>query len=134
MAERDAAPPDMGAMVVDLAACADWKKGEEPLILDLRGLSQVTDYFLIVSSVSQVGVRAISEAIIERLRKTHGLKPLHVEGFDGLEWVCIDVGDIIVHVFLTPTRQYYDLEGLWRDAPRVEVPAAALRNFAPAGR
>lgn len=119
-------------LALDLAACADWKKADHPLVLDLRGLSSITDFFVITSSISQIGVRAISDALIHRLRKHHGLKPTHIEGLDAREWVCIDAIDVVVHVFLEPTRAYFDLESLWADAPRVRVPETLVRRFAAA--
>ncbi len=130
----DGTPPayDVEALAVDLAACADWKKADNPVVVDLRGLSSVTDFFVIASSISQIGVRAISEAIIDRLRIQHGRKADHVEGLNEREWVCLDIGDVVVHVFLEPTRAYFDLEGLWADAPRVPVPERLVRGFARA--
>ncbi len=124
---------DLEAVAIDLAACADWKKADNPLVLDLRGLSTITDFFIIASSISPLGVRALAEALVDRLRTEHGLKPRHVEGLDARAWVCIDAGDIVVHVFTEQTRAYYDLEGLWGDAPRLPVPEAAVRGFASAG-
>ena len=124
-------PVDMEAVAIDLAACADWRKADVPLVLDLRGLSSITDFFVIASSISQLGVRAIAEGLIDRLRVHHRLLPRHVEGLSEREWVCVDAGDIVVHVFLEQTRRYYDLEGLWGDAPRLRVPEAAVRRFAP---
>lgn len=123
---------DMEAMAVDLAACADWKKADRPLVLDLRGLSSITDFFIITSSISPLGVRAISEALIDRMRIRHGVKPRHVEGLDAREWVCIDAGDIVIHIFIEQARAHYDIEGLWSDAPRLSVSDAAVRTFASA--
>lgn len=123
---------DVEALAIDLTACADWKKADDPVLLDLRGLSSVTDFFLIASSVSQIGVRALTDALIDRLRTHHDLRPLHVEGQDAMEWVCLDVGDVVAHVFLEPTRRYYDLERLWADAPRITIPERVLREFATA--
>ena len=124
--------PDPEALALDLAACADWKKADHPVVIDLRGLSSITDFFVIASSISQIGVRAISEAILDRLRTHHGRKADHVEGLAEREWVCLDVSDVVVHVFLEPTRAYFDLEGLWADAPRVPVPEGAAKRFANA--
>lgn len=132
MADPPGGTPDIEGLALDLAACADWKKADDPVVLDLRGVSSITDFFVIASSISQIGVRAISEAIVDRLRTQHHRRPDHIEGLGEREWVCIDVGDVVVHVFLEPTRAYFDLEGLWGDAPRVSVPEAIVRRFAAA--
>lgn len=130
---RIAPPPrDSETIAIDLAACADWKKADDPVVLDLRGLSGITDFFVIASSISSLGVRATAEALIDRLRVQHGIHPRHVEGLSEREWVCVDAGDIVIHVFLEQTRRYFDLEGLWGDAPRLTVPDAAVRGFASA--
>ena len=123
------------ATAIDLAAVADWKKADDPVLLDLRGLSTIADFFLVASSISPIGVRAVAEGILQRLKKVHGakLRSLHVEGMDAQEWVCIDAGDIVVHIFLESVRGHFDLEGLWADAPRVEVPESALKRVASSG-
>ncbi len=87
------------------------------MLLDLRKLSSVTDYFVICGSRSLVGVRAIAEAILEQL-KQEGSVANHIEGMQAGTWVLADYGDVVVHVFFEQVRKYYDLESLWGDAPR----------------
>lgn len=99
------------------------KKGERPEVLDLRGLVFFTDYFVILSGRNRPQVEAIVERIIEVMRE-QGVRPSHVEGQDVGDWVLIDLGDVLVHVFLEDRRLFYDLEGLWRDAKRVAVAGA----------
>ncbi|UCD59167.1 MAG: ribosome silencing factor [Candidatus Hydrogenedentota bacterium] len=107
------------------ARIADGKKGEEVLLLDLRKLSSVTDFFVMCGSKSIIGVKAIAEEILFRLKK-EGVSANHVEGLAEGTWVLADYGDVIVHVFLEQVRKYYDLESLWGDAPR--------RSFKPRTR
>lgn len=87
------------------------------MVLDLRKLSSVTDFFVICGSDSVVGVKAIADAVLLQLKKER-VAPDHVEGLDEGNWVLVDYGDVVVHVFLGQVRKYYDLESLWGDAPR----------------
>ena len=86
-------------------------------ILDLRGLSSFTDYFLITSADSARQVRAIAERVEERLSHA-GVRMLHREGTGEAHWILLDYQDVVVHIFEEQTRQFYDLERLWGDAPR----------------
>jgi len=99
---------------------ADNKKAENILVLDVRKLSSVTDYFVIASGTSQPHLRAIIEEINSQLRDEHDLRPARSEGSTGGNWVVLDYFDVIVHVMHTETRQRYDLEGLWGDAKPVK--------------
>lgn len=92
------------------------RKGRDLLLLDLRGLSDATDYFLLVSGTSDLHVRAIAEHILDELRKV-GVRPGHVEGLRAGRWVLIDYIDFVVHVFHPGARDFYQLERLWGDAP-----------------
>ena len=96
------------------------RKGVAPVALDLRSLDGVADYFLIVSGQSEVQVKAIAEAIEERLGDL-GARPWHVEGLEGRRWVLLDYVELVIHVFHERTREYYLLERLWGDAHRVEL-------------
>lgn len=96
------------------------KKASHPVALDLRDLSGVCDYFLIVSGSSEVQVKAIAEGIEDRLRE-RGARAWHVEGFEGRRWVLLDYVEIVVHVFHEQTREYYMLDRLWGDARSVEL-------------
>ena len=102
------------------AQAAVAKKATEPVALDLRDLAGACDYFLIVSGASEIQVKAIAEAIEEKLRE-RGAKPWHVEGLEGRRWVLLDYVEYVVHVFHEKTRQYYMLDRLWGDARSVEL-------------
>ncbi|NIP82303.1 MAG: ribosome silencing factor [Gemmatimonadetes bacterium] len=92
------------------------RKGRDLTVLDLRGLSSATDFFLIVSGTSDIHVRGIAEHIIEELKR-EDVRPDHVEGLRGGRWVLIDYIDFVVHVFHPAARDFYHLEQLWGDAP-----------------
>ena len=108
---------------------ADNKKAENIAVLDVRKLSSVTDYFVIVSGTSQPHLRAIVEEIAGKLREDHDLRPSRSEGFTGGNWVVLDYFDVIVHVMHADTRKHYDLEGLWGDARKVK-PAKSRKKTA----
>ncbi|HUP20964.1 MAG TPA: ribosome silencing factor, partial [Gemmatimonadota bacterium] len=93
------------------------RRGREVALLDLRGLTSATDFFVIASGESDVQVRAISERVQERLREESGVRPWHVEGLRSSAWVLLDYVDFVVHVFHRDARDFYDLERLWGDAP-----------------
>jgi ribosome-associated protein len=96
------------------------KKAVDLTVLDVQGLSSVTDYFLVCSGRSTTHVRTISDAIRQEL-KADGVRPLHTEGRPESGWMLLDYGDVLVHVFLEGTRAYYALERLWGDAPAVPI-------------
>src|SRR5271170_7458473 len=100
---------------------ADNKKAENIVILDVRDLSSVTDYFVIASGTSEPHLRAIVDEITDRLRDEYDLRPLRKDGSMQGAWVVLDFFDVIVHVMRTDARARYDLEGLWGDAARVKV-------------
>lgn len=101
---------------------ADNKKAENIVVLDVRKLSSVTDYFVIASGTSQPHLRAIVEEISSRLRDDYDVRPTRAEGSTGGNWVVLDFFDVIVHVMHAETRKHYDLEGLWGDAKSVASP------------
>jgi ribosome-associated protein len=92
------------------------KKGYDLRLLDLRDLSSFADFFLICSADSDVQVKAIADAVDKDLRK-QGIKCYNKEGYDALNWVLLDYFDVVVHVFKSEVRSYYNLEKLWGDAP-----------------
>jgi len=96
------------------------KKAADLTVLDVQGVSTVTDYFLVCSGKSTPHVRTIIDAIRTEL-KEDGIRPLHAEGRPESGWVLLDYGDVLVHVFLEDTRAYYALERLWGDAPSVPI-------------
>lgn len=96
------------------------KKAFDILVLDLRNRSDLTDFFMICSGNSKVHVQSIVDAILNDCNQTHN-KPLAIEGYSGGNWVVVDLGDIIIHVFHKEARLHYDLERLWGDVPVVEA-------------
>lgn len=103
--------------------CAADKKGIDLRVLDLRQIATFTEYFVVVSGANQRQVQAISDEITEQLKKQLDRRAIRVEGYAAGEWVLLDFGDFIVHIFDKNARDFYDLERLWRDAQRVELPA-----------
>jgi len=99
-----------------VAACGD-RKAQDGVVLDLRHLSDAADYFVVVSGTSDTHVRAIAEYVIESLGKA-GIRPYQVEGLNQGRWVLVDYVDTVVHVFHPMLRSFYQLEGLWGDAPQ----------------
>jgi ribosome-associated protein len=114
-------PPDDGQLraLAAVAAGAD-KKSENPVVLDVRGLSGVADYFVLLSADSDRQAAAVADTVDERLTGM-GAQRLGAEGRSGGGWVLLDFGDVVVHVMSPEARGFYDLEGLWADAPRVPV-------------
>ena len=104
-----------------LLAASD-KKALEIVVLDLREIASFTDYFVITSGTNTRQVQAIADAVVEQLKK-HGTRAARVEGYSTAEWVLVDYGDFILHVFDDKARKFYDLERLWRDAVRVPLPS-----------
>jgi ribosome-associated protein len=119
---RHRAPSRPGALRLlrAAAAAAVAKKAIDPVALDLRAVAGVADYFLICSGLSEVQVKAIAEAVEEKLHE-HGAAPWHVEGLAGRRWVLLDYVEMVVHVFHEKTREYYLLERLWGDARKVDL-------------
>jgi ribosome-associated protein len=100
-------------------AAAGERKAQGIIALDLRGKSSLADFAVIMSGRSSRQVMAIAQAI-ERLLKDKGIKPLGVEGASEGQWILLDYGNVIIHVFYESTRAFYDLEGLWPDAARYQ--------------
>src|SRR6266478_6302622 len=100
---------------------ADDRKAEDIVILDVRELSSVTDYFVIASGSSEPHLRAIVEEIRDKLRDEHHVRPKAVDGTLQAAWVVLDYFDVIVHVMRADMSERYDLETLWGDAPRVRA-------------
>ena len=91
------------------------KKGKQIVVVDLRELGGVTDYFVIMSGDSDPQLKALSEHIIKKLREDQ-IRLYHKEGFQSLRWILLDYVDVVVHIFRSETREYYGLERLWGDA------------------
>ena len=103
--------------------CAADKKAVDLKVLDLRQIASFTEFFIIASGSNQRQVQAISDEINEQLKKQLKSRAIRIEGYAGGEWVLLDYGDFIVHVFDKEAREFYDLERLWLDAGRVELPS-----------
>lgn len=97
------------------------KKGEDIVILDLRGVEIGCDFFVIISATSDRQVRSIAEWIVAETKRRDSVRPWHVEGMQHGHWVLLDYVDWVVHVFRAETRSYYMLERLWGDAPREKI-------------
>ena len=108
--------------VLDALHAAAEKKALEPVVLDLREIASFTDYFVIVSGANERQVQAISDEIYETLKKA-GHSAARVEGYKTAEWILLDYGDFVVHVFEQKARKFYDLERLWRESKQVQLPA-----------
>jgi ribosome-associated protein len=113
---------DLDERVLAALHAASEKKAIEPVVLDLRDIASFTDYFVIVSGQNERQVQAISDEIYEQLKKA-GEAAARVEGYKTAEWILLDYGDFVVHVFEQKARKFYDLERLWRESKRVELPA-----------
>ena len=96
------------------------RKGAEILLMDLRGVSNATDYFLLVNGTSDTHVRSIADHIIDELRK-EGYRADHIEGLRSGRWVLIDFIDFVIHVFHPAARDFYQLDRLWGDAPAISI-------------
>jgi len=98
------------------------KKATEIAVLDLRQIASFAEFFVIASGANQRQVQAIADEIAEQLKKQLSTRPVRIEGYNSAEWVLMDYGDFIVHIFNKEAREFYDLERLWRDAGRVALP------------
>jgi iojap-like ribosome-associated protein len=113
---------DLDAEVQLALRCASDKKASNMVVLDLRDIASFAEFFIIASGANQRQVQAICDEIGEQLKKQLNARAIRVEGYSTGEWVLLDYGDFIVHVFDKDAREFYDLERLWRDAKRVELP------------
>jgi ribosome-associated protein len=118
MAQPRPVPLDTLSRVREAVAAAEDRKAIDLKVLQLEKVSDFTDYFIIASGSSERQVQAIADAIEQRLRAVR-VRPLHVEGLTRGQWVLLDYGDLVVHVFQEEQRRFYALERLWGDAPDV---------------
>ena len=102
--------------------CASEKKAFDIVAIDLREIASFTEFFIIASGANQRQVQAISDEISEQLKEQLNSGVIRVEGYQSGEWILLDYGDFIVHIFEQKAREFYDLERLWRDAKKVELP------------
>ena len=103
-----------------VVSAADDKKARDMVLLDLRGLTVMTDYFFICSVTSSTHIRTITDSIVENAKRA-GLGGIRVEGYDSAAWVLMDYGDVVAHVMAPDQRMYYDLEAFWKDAKQVPI-------------
>jgi ribosome-associated protein len=120
VAELSAEDQEIFEQVKIAARAAGEKKAQETLVLRLSAITEFTDYFIICTGASTRQTQAIADAVTEELKKVK-TRPLHTEGYNNAEWILIDYGAFVVHIFTAESRRFYDLERLWRDAERVEV-------------
>lgn len=113
--------PKWNQEVKTAIAAAQSKKALDLVFLDLRGIASFADYFLICSGTSAPQNQAISNEIEKKLKEA-GRAVTHIEGFNRAEWILMDYSDLVVHIFSPVSRQFYNLERLWRDVPRIEIP------------
>lgn len=131
---NDVAPEKLSVAKLDerirraLHAAAE-KKALEPTVLDLRGIASFTDFFVIVTGANRRQAQAISDEIVEQMKR-HGSPASRVEGYQNAEWILVDYGDFVVHIFDEKARRFYDLERLWREGGRWEVSSAELATIA----
>jgi ribosome-associated protein len=106
-----------------VSACEE-VKGKDLAVLDVHSIAGFADYFVVVSGRSDRQVQGLTNRVIDELCKA-GIKPLSVEGYEDGQWVLIDCGDVVVHVFYEPVREFYDIESLWMRARRLPVEQVA---------
>jgi ribosome-associated protein len=114
-------PSDIRTALEAVVAAAAEKKAEGLIVLDVQGINDVTDYFVICHGQSNRQVQTISN-FVERSMVTMKVKPKHIEGYTRGEWILMDYLDFVVHIFTSERRAYYGLERLWADAPRLDLP------------
>ena len=113
-------------MVKAAASAATSRRAQDGIILDLRELDCFTDFFAIFSGTSDIQVEGISQAVLEELENNWSQKPWHQEGERKADWILLDYVDFVVHVFLSERRAYYNLERLWAEADRIELPELTM--------
>lgn len=112
--------PDDARWVAVAARAAAAKTDDDTVVFDVGELLVVTGWFVVTSAPNHRLVRAVADEVTHAVAAAGGPRPLRIEGLDTLQWVLIDYGDFVVHVFDSATREFYDLERLWRDAPRLD--------------
>jgi len=113
---------DDTAKLMTAAAAAAERKALDMVAIDIRKIASFAEFFLVASGTSTRQVQAIADEVLERLRVERDARPLHIEGYETATWILLDYGDLIVHIFTDESRQFYQLERLWRDAERVALP------------
>ena len=116
-------------MALAAARVADDNHGTDVVVLDMRELTQMFDYFVLVTGRSRRQIHSIGDEIDRKLQREHGERRLGIEGYDESHWVLLDYGAVVIHIFDAQTRDYYSLEDLWVGAKRVPVESSS--NGAP---
>jgi ribosome-associated protein len=119
---------DARRLAIEAARAADDKGARDVIILEVADVLVVADYFVVTSGANDRQVKAIVEEIERRVADAELGKPLRVEGLDDRKWVLLDYGDVVVHVFLQEIRDYYELERLWSDVPRLDWIPTTVRS------
>ncbi len=117
--------------VVVAEAAAD-KKAQDVVALDMRGLVAYTDIFVLCTASNRRQVKAIADHVRQHLKKEYGHRTTGVEGLESGRWALVDFGDVVLHIFEGPLRGFYDLDGLWSDAPRIPLPLGDVDSEATA--
>lgn len=128
MSEQKETPLESRELSLLAAEAAADKKADDIVIVEVAELLVVTDYFVICTGQNDRQVHAIADEVEDRLREKCGAKPMGREGAEEGKWVLLDFGDIVVHVFQPEERDFYRLERLWGEAPRVELPARLMES------
>ncbi len=110
-------------ILAKIIEAAEEKKGEDIVVLEIGKVNPIADYMVIISGSVPVHTQAIVDEIVDKLKEVN-VVPSHIEGYNDGRWIAIDYGDIMVNVFLPELREYYQLEWLWSDAPRVDLKTA----------
>ena len=118
----DSTPDDLNTTWQTAIRAADEKQAVDIHALDLRGITTMADVFLICHGRNTRQNQAIADEIEKQLKEVHGERPLAIEGLTNAEWILMDYGDLVVHIFTEKSREYYDLERLYRDAKRLSLP------------
>ena len=120
MSALSGAEADAQELACAVARAADEKKAEDTIVLAVGELLSITDYFVVCSASNSRLVRTIVDEVEDQARILLGRKPLRIEGLSEQQWVLVDFGDVVVHVFTDEQRAYYEIERLYRDVPRVD--------------
>lgn len=120
-AQRTSRPVDAGArdLAVTVARVADDKQGSDIIVLEVGEVLGVTEYFVIAGASNRRLVKTLVDEIEEQVRDATGRSPLRTEGVREQQWVLVDYGDVVVHVFLAEIREFYEIERLYRDVPKI---------------
>lgn len=116
---------DAATLALTIAEAADSKKADDIVLLDVGDVLGIADVFIIASAPNTRLVRTVAEEIERVVKERYGISPLRVEGIRELQWVLLDYGDVVAHVFTSETRHFYDIERLYRDVPQRRFSSAS---------